>query len=253
MAPHNSTERFGNRVDDYVKYRPGYPPAVVEYLQQRFGLPAGSAVADVGSGTGISAALLLDAGYRVTGVEPNGPMREKSVELLGHFPGFTAVNGTAEHTGLEPASMDAVVAGQAFHWFNAAQARPEFKRILKPQGIVVLIWNERLTDDAFSAAYDELIVRHGSDYKQVDHRNTDEEKISAFFHPAAFESATFPNRQVFDFDGLKGRLSSSSYVPAPGEAGYDAMVRDLHELFGRFQQNGTVTVRYATKVFAGTL
>lgn len=249
---HNSTRRFGNRVEDYVKYRPGYPAEVTGFLQQ-LGLPAGSVVADVGSGTGISAMLLLEAGYTVTGIEPNQPMRDKSIELLAAYPSFTAKNGSAEHTGLATASVDAVVAGQAFHWFDAAAARTEFKRILKPQGPVVLIWNERLTDDAFSAAYDELIKRHGKDYTAVDHRNTDGRKISAFFNPSTFEQVVFPNQQVFDFEGLKGRLSSSSYVPAADEPGYAPMVADLRQLFEKYQQQGVVTVRYDTKVYAGRL
>lgn len=253
MAAHNSTKRFGNRVDDYVKYRPGYPADIIGYLQRQYTLPEGSTIADIGSGTGISAALFLDAGYKVAGVEPNEAMRNKSVELLSRYAAFRAVDGTAEQTGLETGSIDAVVAGQAFHWFDAAKARVEFKRILQPKGIVVLIWNERLTDDDFSRDYDQLIIRHGKDYTQVDHRKTDDEKISEFFHPAAFQPATFPNRQVFDFDGLKGRLSSSSYVPAAGEAGYAEMVDDLQTLFNRYQQNNTVTVRYATKLYAGQL
>lgn len=253
MATHNSTQRFSNRVDDYVKYRPGYPVAIIDYLRRNYTLPAGAVIADIGSGTGISSALFLEAGYRVTGVEPNQAMREKSVELLSPFAGFTAVEGTAEQTGLAAGSADAVVAGQAFHWFDAAQARQEFKRVLKPNGIAVLVWNERLTDDEFSDAYDRLIVQHGKDYTQVDHRKTGEEKISAFFSPSAFQTATFPNRQVFDFDGLKGRLSSSSYVPSVDEPAYGPMVEDLRRLFDRYQQNGKVTVRYATKLYAGEL
>ena len=250
---HNSTERFSNRVNDYVKYRPGYPVEVIGYLQQRHGLTAGGTVADVGAGTGISAELFLKAGYDVVAVEPNKAMRDKSAELLAHYPGFSAVDGSAEHTGLKAGSIDAVVAGQAFHWFDAAAARKEFSRILKPHGLVVLIWNERLTDDEFSAAYDQLIIRHGKDYQEVDHRKTDDRKISAFFAPAAFQQAVFPNKQVFDFDGLKGRLSSSSYVPSPEEPGYAPMVDDLRRLFDQFRQEGVVTVRYDTKLYAGNL
>lgn len=253
MTAHNSTQRFGNRVEDYVKYRPGYPAAVITYLQEQYGLAPGNTVADIGAGTGISSAIFLQAGYKVLAVEPNTPMREKSVELLGQYPNFTAVDGSAEQTGLPAGCADAVVAGQAFHWFNAAQTRPEFQRILKPGGVVVLIWNERLTEGDFEQAYDELIIRHGSDYTQVDHRKTDERKIGQFFSPSTFDAATFPNQQVFDFDGLKGRLSSSSYVPAPDEPGYGPMIEDLRTLFDQYQQHNAITVRYTTKLYAGRL
>ncbi|HEY4155308.1 MAG TPA: class I SAM-dependent methyltransferase, partial [Puia sp.] len=135
----NSTERFSNRVNDYVKYRPGYPAAIVNYLQDHFDLTIDKQIADIGSGTGISTALFLDAGYPVRAVEPNKEMRKKSVELLNHYPKYTAVDGKAENTTLPAGSVDAVVAGQAFHWFDAEKAKAEFKRILKPAGLVVLI------------------------------------------------------------------------------------------------------------------
>lgn len=247
----NNTTRFSNRVDDYVTYRPGYPEALVGFLENEYGLKPGSLLADIGSGTGISSALFLRKGYRVIGVEPNTEMREKSEELLGSDPAFTAVDGTAEQTGLAGASIDALIAGQAFHWFDRNKTREEFTRILKPGGLVALIWNERLTASDFERDYDQLIIRHGKDYVQVDHRNIDLDKIEAFFHPDPVTLTVFPNHQDFDFPGLEGRLLSSSYMPAKNEPGYKAMSADLKALFDQYQQHGRIRINYDTKVFAG--
>jgi ubiquinone/menaquinone biosynthesis C-methylase UbiE len=249
----DNTKRFSNRVEDYVRYRPGYPAAIITYLQQQFGMNKAQQVADIGAGTGISSALFLSAGYKVTAVEPNNKMREKAIELLNTFPQFNAVDGTAEHTTLVNNTIDIIIAGQAFHWFDMAAAKAEFKRILKDDGYVVLIWNERLIASAFEKEYDQLIIKHGKDYVEVGHRNIDDKNIGAFFSPQPFHYKTFANRQLFDMEGLQGRLLSSSYMPVKGDAGYDAMIEDLRKLFERYKEEGFITINYLTKVYAGKI
>jgi SAM-dependent methyltransferase len=249
----DSTKRFSNRVEDYVKYRPGYPKSILNYLSEDFGLSAEKVIADIGSGTGISTEMFLAQGYAVFAVEPNKEMRDKATELLGHYTSYHEVDGTAESTTLADSSVDAIVAGQAFHWFQPEQTRNEFSRILKKGGLVVLIWNERLTASAFEVKYDKLIIRHGKDYVQVDHRNISADKIESFFSPSPFAYKAFANKQVFDFDGLKGRLLSSSYMPSVHEEGYDEMIEDLRVLFDQYQEGGLITINYDTKVYTGRL
>lgn len=249
----NNTTRFSNRVEDYVKYRPSYPEEIIAFLQQDYGLTPDMLLADIGAGTGISTELFLKAGYRVIAVEPNREMREKSVELLSSYEEFSTRDGKAEDMPLEDESIDGIIAGQAFHWFDRAKTRAEFKRILKPGGPVSLIWNERKTTTGFEKDYDELIIRHARDYVQVDHRNIRTEDIEAFFSPQRVQLRVFTNEQVFDFEGLKGRLLSSSYMPARDEEGYEAMIANLRNLFGRCQAEGRITIHYDTKVYVGTL
>jgi SAM-dependent methyltransferase len=249
----NSTTRFSNRVEDYVKYRPGYPDEIVKFLHDTYGLTQDKLIADIGAGTGISTELFLKKGYRVIAVEPNLEMREKAIELLGSYHGFIPQNGTAENTGIENNTVNAVIAGQAFHWFDATEARTEFKRILKAGGIVALIWNERKTTSAFEQEYDELIITHGNDYVKVDHRNIDTKHIEAFFGPNPVHLEVFANKQVFDFKGLKGRLLSSSYMPARDDKGYEPMINDLQALFDKYQQDGVIVINYDTKVYSGKL
>jgi SAM-dependent methyltransferase len=248
--PTGATSRFSDRVDNYVKYRPSYPNAVLQFLRAEFGLLSSHTVADIGSGTGISSELFLQNGNLTFGVEPNDPMRERSAEILKGYPSFKVIDGTAEHTGLPDASVDFIVAGQAFHWFDRENAKTEFTRILGPHGVIVLMWNERLIDGAFAKAYDQLIVDHATDYVTVDHRNIDDAALTKFFSPTLYTLRIFENKQVFDFEGLKGRLSSSSYVPNEDQPGYAPMIADLRLLFDRFQDQNHITIHYATKVYA---
>lgn len=248
-----STTRFSNRVEDYIKYRPSYPASIISFLRSEYQLKSDKLIADIGAGTGISTELFLEAGYQVLAVEPNQAMREKAIELLSHYDQFTAVDGTAEATTLEDECVDAIISGQAFHWFDVPKTKVEFQRILKPSGLVVLIWNERLTLSDFEKDYDQLIIKHARDYVKVDHRNIDVESIGAFYAPQRFELKVFANKQVFDFEGLKGRLLSSSYMPTKTDEGYQEMIDDLEVLFTQYQEDGEITINYDTKVYVGTL
>lgn len=247
------TQRFSDRVNNYVKYRPGYPEEVIDFLRKEFALTSSDTVVDIGAGTGISSEMFLKNGNRVIAIEPNAPMRNRGVELMAKYPLFEAYDGTAESTQLRDRSADVIVAGQAFHWFDRVKARAEFVRILNEGGIVVLMWNERLADTDFEKRYDQLIVDHSTDYVTVDHRNIDHDAIGRFFHPAPYVLRIFDNQQVFDFEGFKGRLASSSYVPNEGQPGFESMIDALRQLFDQYQQNDTITIRYATKVYVGRL
>ncbi|MGC3945024.1 MAG: class I SAM-dependent methyltransferase [Chryseolinea sp.] len=248
MASQN-TQRFGDRVDNYVRYRPHYPVDVLHYFRDSYGLLPSHTVVDIGSGTGISSEMFLKYGNVVIGVEPNEPMRTRSVLLLKDYSRFEAIDGTAENTGVPDASADFIVAGQAFHWFDRKKASKEFRRILKPNGVTVLMWNERLVDTEFAKLYDQLIIDHAIDYVTVDHRNIEPEMISAFFAPEKCTLKTFANSQTFDFEGLKGRLSSSSYVPNEGQSGYNEMIDALRDLFNRYREGDVITIQYDTNVY----
>ena len=247
-----SEQRFSDRVANYVRYRPSYPDAVVAHLQNATGLAPSALVADIGSGTGISAELFLRHGYEVYAVEPNREMRAAAEQSLGDRPAFHSVTGTAQATTLSDHSMDLVIAAQAFHWFQGAATRQEFTRILKPGGWVALIWNERLLEATpFLHGYEQLHIQHATDYGQVRHENIGPEVLQSFFIDGQYQTFTAPNEQRFDFPGLKGRLLSSSYAPAEGQPGHEAMIADLARLFDAHQVNGQVSIAYDTRVHLG--
>lgn len=236
-----------------MKYRPGYPGEVIDLLKSECGLTTDSIIADVGSGTGILTELLLKNGNEVLGVEPNSAMRAAGEALLRKYSRFKSIAGSAEATTLEASSVDLITAGQAFHWFDGPQARAEFVRVLKPQGFVVLIWNDRRLDStAFLRSYEELLLNYGTDYEQVSDL-TAPEKVARFFGQETFELRSFPNLQQFDFESLKGRVMSASYTPEPGHPNFEPMIVRLREIFESYQNYGTVTFEYDTRVYFGRL
>src|ERR1700729_1216335 len=167
MAFTDSKQRFSSRVADYVRFRPGYPREALTLLQKECGLSSGQVIADVGSGTGFLSELFLKNGNRVYGIEPNKEMREAGEEYLAAYDSFGSIDASAEATTLEDATIDFVTAGQAFHWFDAPAARREFSRSLKPEGWVVVMWNDREMNSAFATAYEDVLVKFGNDYKRV--------------------------------------------------------------------------------------
>ena len=249
----NTVERFSNRVENYVKYRPTYPPEVLQLFRDAMNLQTDSTVADIGAGTGISSKIFLENGNPVFAVEPNAAMRKAAAEFLKKFSNLTLVNGTSENTTLENDSADFVVAAQAFHWFKQEETRIEFKRILKDQGCIALIWNERQLDStAFLKDYEKHLVEFGTDYEKIRHDNITKETLRDFFQ-TAFAEAVFQNRQTVDFEGLKGRMLSASYVPSPENPRFPAMLKNFESLFAEHAENGRIDILYDTKIFYGQL
>ncbi|HEX7349289.1 MAG TPA: class I SAM-dependent methyltransferase [Rhodanobacteraceae bacterium] len=246
------TARFSDRVADYVRYRPDYPRALPLWLRDTLGIAPGAHVADVGAGTGISSHMLLAAGYDVTAVEPNAPMRDAANAWLGGHPHFRAIDGRADATGLPDASIELVTVAQAFHWFEPVAARHEFARILHPQGLAAIWWNSRrLTGTAFLEGYEALLQRYGTDYAAVAERYSNDAFMHTWFGAGLRATAHFDHTQRFDFDGLRGRLLSSSYAPQAGQPRHAAMLHALRELFDATAQAGVVNFDYDTRVFAG--
>ena len=249
------TRRFSTRVENYIKYRPSYPQALLDLLKRECGLNSQTIVADLGSGTGMLAELLLREAGRVYAVEPNREMREAAERLMESEARFTSLAASAEATTLEDQSVDLITAGQAFHWFEQTRARREFARILKPGGWVVLVWNDRLLDASpFLSDYESLLLTYGTDYREVRHNMVaDAEAIRAFFAPDAFRRREFPNWQVFDYASLEGRLLSSSYTPDETDARFHPMLRELRRIFELHNQGGKVIFEYQTLVYYGQL
>ncbi len=245
----NTVERFSNRVENYVKYRPSYPPEVLDLFRREMNLQKSSVIADIGSGTGISAKLFLENGNPVFGVEPNEVMRDAAEKYLNDFLHFKSVDGTAENTTLEENSVDFVVAAQAFHWFDEAKTRGEFERILKNGGFIALMWNERQLDtNKFLRDYENLLVEFGTDYEIVRHENINREVLRNFFSKDVRHTA-FPNVQKLDFEGLKGRMLSSSYIPTEENSRFGEMIKKLESVFAEHAENGRIEILYNTNIF----
>ncbi|MEO8277452.1 MAG: class I SAM-dependent methyltransferase [Thermoanaerobaculia bacterium] len=251
--PRDTKERFTDRVADYVRARPSYPKAVVTDLEDAGALFPGARIADIGAGTGISTALFLEADYDVVAVEPNAAMRAAAEERFHNDPKFRSIAGSAEATGLGSASVDLVVAAQAFHWFDLTAARAEFLRILRDKGPVALIWNARRgSGTPFAEAYEKLLLEFGTDYREVGHRGVGSGRLQEFFG-GAFTTTKHENFQELDLDGLRARLLSSSYVPAEGTTERAAMLVELGMIFAANATGGHVRLEYDTELSFGPL
>ncbi|WP_411348531.1 class I SAM-dependent methyltransferase [Paenibacillus sp. WLX2291] len=249
----DATQRFSARVDDYAKYRPSYPAELLDYMQQTIGLQSGHKVADVGAGTGIFTALLLERGLNVFAVEPNEPMRRAAGETLP-AEHLHLVDGSAEQTNLPDHSVDVIVCAQSFHWFDTQRAVSEFRRIAGADGKLVLIWNTRLqTGSEFLERYEQLLQQFGTDYNEVNHQYMFSQLQHPVFREGTMQRATFINRQVLDLDGVQGRLRSTSYVPSVGEPGYAQMMEEAERIFNETEQDGVVYMDYETEVYWGQL
>lgn len=245
----DTVERFSNRVENYIKYRPTYPRQVLELFQSEMGLTQETIMADIGSGPGISSRMFLENGNTVYCVEPNDAMRAAAEQLMKDFAGFRSVKGTAEDTTLPGHSIDIVISAQAFHWFDPEKTRPEFQRILKPGGYAVLMWNMRRLEGApFLVEYEQFLIDNANDYGAVRHDNITDDEIAAFFEHG-YKKATFENVQIFDFDGLRGRMFSASYMPAEGTERGQQVEQNLRVLFDKHAENGKIKVSYDTNVF----
>lgn len=250
----DSTQRFSDRVEAYLAGRPRYPAELVSHLGTLGALPHAGVVADIGVGTGLSAEPFLAAGHCVIGVEPNAPMRAAGVEYLARFSTYGAREGTAESTGLAPGSIDLVIAGQAFHWFEPGRFRAESQRILRPGGWGALIWNDRdLAGTPFLAGYEALLLEYGNEYQAIRYRHLGTDAIPVYFGgqpPVAWE---WRHRRDMDWAMLAALAGSASYLPAPGLPRHAELMAALRALFDANAAGGRVEMRYTCRVHAAPL
>jgi ubiquinone/menaquinone biosynthesis C-methylase UbiE len=251
IGNNTAVSRFSNRAENYARFRPGYPEEIFPFLEKELTLTADTHIVDIGSGTGLFAEPLLQRGYMVTGIEPNADMRKVAESRLKKYSSFRSANATAEQTDLPDNSTGLITIAQTFHWLDPVAARLECNRILQPGGHVVLSWNRQKGNSAFEQKYNALREKYG-----IAERNSvqvDPVLIGDFFSPDTYSSKIFPNKQLLDFEALKGQLLSKSYIPLPGHELYDAMITDLIRLFVNYNENGLVGIEYETLVIWGKL
>lgn len=249
-----NTERFTSRVADYVKYRPSYPSAAIDFIFEAARLTQNSTIADIGAGTGISTKIFAERGLqKVYAVEPNAAMRAAMRDFLRDFENVEIVEGTAEATNLPAETVELIVAAQAFHWFDRRKFRAEAKRISRKNGLFCLIWNERdLQKTAFLRDYERLLLEFGTDYEQTRHDNIGETELKDFFSPEV-RKAVFENIQKVDFEGLQGRLLSSSYTPSAQDARFAPMIERLKQIFQAHRKDDAVEILYNTRIYLDTI
>ena len=243
--------RFSNHSEDYQKYRPRYPEAIITYLEQNIGLNKAQLIADIGSGTGIFTELLLNHHYQVLAVEPNAQMRSQAETRLKQYPKLKHINGMAEQTDIAAHTVDLITVAQSFHWFDLIQTKAEFKRILKPGGHVLLVWNILQRKSQFLKAYQALKDKYTDRKPYVE--KLESARIESFLGPAKIVKQEIYHSRLLGKEELLGYFRSSSYSPIQGEAGYEKLVTEIDQLFSEHEQNGFVKLEYDAKLFFSSL
>lgn len=251
MSRRDPKERFSDRAAPYAASRPGYPDAAVTWAVE--GLPLQAVAVDVGAGTGLFTAKLLERGLDVIAIEPNEAMRAAAVAELGDHVGLDVRAGSAEDTGLGDASVDVVTCAQTFHWLAPERFARECRRILRSSdGRVAVLWNlRRRGGSPFAEAYEAFLVAHGVDYLEVTSRLEDPEALAAVFGRPLPERRVFVHEQAVDRATLLARAASSSYLPGPDDPRHAASQEALDALFRAHARDGRVSFVYDCVVYAG--
>jgi ubiquinone/menaquinone biosynthesis C-methylase UbiE len=248
----NNTNKFTDKVDNYDKFRPNYPQEILLELK-RYNFSKNSIVADIGSGTGKLTQLFLENGNKTYAVEPNDNMRNKADILFKNISNYISINGTAEDSTLLDKSIDCITVGQAFHWFDPIKTIKEFKRIIKDNGILALIWNTRKVNTLFLNSYENIIKKYSKKHSDSGHRNIDDNKIKEYFNKN-YRKIIISHHQKYDFDGVIGRYLSSSYSVNENTQKY---VKVYNELKKTFEQNkeddNKVRFNYDTEMYIGNI
>jgi SAM-dependent methyltransferase len=249
MAVH--AERFTGRVAEYERYRLRYPAAVLEVLREQCGLLDTDVIADVGAGTGMLAELFLENGNLVMAVEPNAEMRAACARLRERYDGLTVLDAAAEATMLGDASVNFVVVGRAWHWFDQDKAVAEFRRILKSGGWVTIVGNRRDRNGSeVMKDYEEILKRFGKDYRALQQETREPEEIAPLFGEGAVVRESFHGEQMLTLDEFLGQTQSLSVAPLPGDAKYAEMQRALREFFAASAVEGLVRMKTSCSVLA---
>lgn len=244
-----NTARFDGKGDIYAKARPKYAADLLKYLKDTLNIPAGSVFADIGSGTGIFTEHLLGCGYTVYAVEPNRDMRSKAEEKLIGYEGFHSVTGSDANTTLSDNSVDYITVAQAFHWFDAEVFKKECRRILKPNGKVLIIYNSRDENAECTKALAELRKKYNPEFHGFSNGISDD-ACRAFFGYKC-EVLKWDNSQIYDRQGYIRRLLSSSYSLREDDPRFDEYIEAINKLFDRFAVDGKITVPTNTVLYVG--
>jgi ubiquinone/menaquinone biosynthesis C-methylase UbiE len=247
-------KRFSGRAENYEKYRPSYPKEVLMELKTKISMTNDKIIVEIGSGTGKLSKILLEEGYKVYAVEPNDEMRNVAEKLLNDYRTFTSINGRAENTTLESNKADFIITAQAIHWFEPTKSLKEFHRILKPDGKLAVIWNQRdIQGSILQKKYEEILLKFSPEYRKMPHRNLDKFKMAEYIEPSSLKEYRCRYSQILTFAEMKGRLDSTSYVPKKDHHSYPALMNELDLFFKNFELNGKIEFPYVTRLFYGDL
>lgn len=235
---------FVGKAQNYAEYRPTYPSDAITLILSLVNRPV---VADIGSGTGKLSQLLVSGASTLYAVEPNRQMRNAAEDILAPYVNYKSVPASAEATTLPDKSIDIITVAEAYHWFDNEQAKAEFRRILSPNGYVVLLWN-RFGGDP----YDDEKATIEAKYRLSPAISYENRAIS-LFGKNGYQTAEFDNSMLQTYEEFLGGWSSASYIPNEGTDAYVCFEEQAANLFHRHAQNGRIQTTVKTVCFYGKL
>ncbi|HTV32157.1 MAG TPA: class I SAM-dependent methyltransferase [Methylocella sp.] len=240
---------FERSASSYVTGRPDYPFEAIGWLRDDLHLAPGKAVLDLGAGTGKFIPSLAATGASIIAVEPVAAMRS---ELLGQHPGITVRGGTAQTIPLEAEAVDAVTCAQAFHWFATPQALAEIRRVLRPKGILGLIWNKRDESVKWVAALSDVMRPYEGDAPR--HHKLEWQKVFPAEGFGSLAERRFPHRHVgVPQEVIVERILSVSFIaalPADEQAKVAAQIWDVINTTEELAGKSEVAFPYETVAYS---
>lgn len=245
-------QKFTGKADNYDKYRPSYPDSLLEWLYNN---TCAASVADIGAGTGKFTACLTKKPWNITAVEPNSDMLEK---LRQNLPDISIIQASAEDTGLPAKSFGLITVAQAFHWFDKERFKPECKRLLKTDGKLAIVWNER-GKTGLSAERDAVCMKycgafHSGHVFTGDSRfdgDGDSFLRNEFFTELEYFSEMY--HVPMTKEAFIGDILSRSYALSESDKSFNNFIAELEAVFEKHQKGGLVTAEYKTTCYLGRL
>jgi SAM-dependent methyltransferase len=237
---------FNDRSQEYAIGRPSYPLEILQILTD-LGIGERSTIADIGAGTGLLTKIVGELGSNVLGIEPDEEMMNEGRNYCTDNQNIKFIHASAEDTGLEDTSVDLITIAQAFHWFDKHKCKEEFKRILKEDGYVMIVFNEMQRDSRLAQEYTDVLhqfkAKHNAGISDFD---PDEEKRR--FFGQGYSKILFDYGHTLTEEAFIGGALSLSYTPSKKDTRYEEFVAALRKLFSYFQKDGAITFQYKTEV-----
>lgn len=245
-------DKFSAKAAIYDKYRPRYSKEFIDYIYNNYGITDKSVIADIGAGTGILSEEFLVRNSEVICVEPNIQMLEQARKRLSKYAKVSFINSSAEDTNIFDQSINIIIVGQAFHWFNKIEFLKECKRIIVDNGFVVLAWNISNSSNIVSKEIFDLnskCIKRYNGYNLRDQEN--DQEYYDFFLNGEFVSHNFENNLFLNNEEFIGRCLSRSYSPDIGDDNYEEYVDGLNTIFDTYSEKGKIKIINTTKCVIG--
>lgn len=239
---------FSGKAKNYFKGRPDYPVEFFDYLYGEFGMCKGSVLVDIGSGVGKVSKNFLERGSKVFCVEPNMDMRMVADESLGHYRHYVSIAKAAEDTGIKSNSIDYVVCGNSYDYFDRNLAKPEFARILKENGKVIITYYGQY-NEVYKDEMDDLLSKYA--VNSNNHIGQETRNYTCAFEDNKYYEKIFYRTFLENLDEFLDGCMSYSRAPKPGDENYEAYMEGLRQIFDKYSKDGKLENTFKLRCLIG--